>query len=420
MQGHVIYGAVCGEARQRKSTNMKLHASDPDVETIIGRIQDEDIDLQPDFQRGAVWNQSKRQLLIDTILRDWHVPPVHVVRQKENTFDEVLDGQQRLAAIYSFYNDEFPVDGTIEPADDLIRSVHGKYFSELPQQLSKLFRRFSIRVITISDFRPEEPGELFFRLNHQVTLTPAEARNAFFGPVREQVKSIARQFERWGLTKETLGFSNARMAHDDVVARVMMVLDWGSIAEKVTANKLADRYRSRSRFPESVEVTTSLAFETLGSAVSTAQSRMHLNKATLWSWVLFIAAYHRISGVTDAHVLGRYLEWLEDSRTSMKGLGREFNGEQAANIALFNDRASSRVADVSSVVIRDLVVWALMEYAPMKQELIRDSKDLAERVRQANGHLHWLWDHHFGEEATDVSLESAMVEQALHDSWGRL
>ena len=57
------------------------------------------MDLQPDFQRGEIWTHQKR--LIDSILMGWRIPPIHVVKSSE-IIDEVLDGQQRLAAIRDF------------------------------------------------------------------------------------------------------------------------------------------------------------------------------------------------------------------------------------------------------------------------------------------------------------------------------
>ncbi|MGM1052864.1 MAG: DUF262 domain-containing protein [Pseudomonadota bacterium] len=396
---------------------MKLQASDPDVETIVKRIKNKQIDLQPDFQRGSVWNAKKKQLLIDSILRKWHIPPVHIVSQDNGECDEVLDGQQRLAAIYDFCLDEFPVDGKLEPHDDFIASLDGLKFSELPNDASKIINNFSIRVISVTDFDPKEPGELFYRLNHQVTLTPAEARNAYFGKVRDQVREIAKNFERWGLTKETIGFSNARMAHDDVVARIMCVLDWGSIKEKVTASKLADRYRSGPPFPDEVVDVASNAFENLGGAIASSNGSIRLNKATLWSWVLFVAVYNRLGGIKDYSLLGDYLTWFEESRVSMKGLGLDSSFDPLSVISVFNDRAASRVADVSSVVIRDLILWGLVYYSPISRLLNDGPPELCGHIMEAKKSLEWYWES-VTSEISELEFESEIVEKAIANSWG--
>jgi hypothetical protein len=98
---------------------MKLSRSELQLETIVRRIVDQELDLQPGFQRGEIWDRPRRQRLIDTILRDWYVPAVHIVKDEDGS-EVVLDGQQRLAAIRDFFADQFPVDGKIEPQSNEI------------------------------------------------------------------------------------------------------------------------------------------------------------------------------------------------------------------------------------------------------------------------------------------------------------
>ncbi len=198
---------------------MKLNPSDPDIQTIVARIRSGDLDLQPEFQRGEVWSVAKKRRLIDSILRDWHVPPVHVVVESDG-LQVVLDGQQRLASIRDFADELFEVDGYAEPYDPHIVSLHGLTYSQLPNDVRRSFDQFTIRVFRLTDYSPSEPGELFFRLNQMTHLTAAEQRNAFFGPVREQVKDLVYRLESHN-ESGVLGFSNRRMAFDDVIAKVL-------------------------------------------------------------------------------------------------------------------------------------------------------------------------------------------------------
>src|SRR5262245_60633945 len=103
---------------------MQLTPTDPDLETIVRRIGRGDIDLQPDFQRGEVWATSKKQHLVDSVLRNWHIPPIHLVVKKDGR-QEVLDGQQRLVAIRDFVDGRFAVDGDLEPYDAEIAALNG-------------------------------------------------------------------------------------------------------------------------------------------------------------------------------------------------------------------------------------------------------------------------------------------------------
>ena len=49
-----------------------------------------EIDLSPEYQRGVVWSKDKQQLLMDTILKKMHIPPIYF-RVLENGYYECVD-----------------------------------------------------------------------------------------------------------------------------------------------------------------------------------------------------------------------------------------------------------------------------------------------------------------------------------------
>jgi hypothetical protein len=217
---------------------MRIQQRDPDISTIFSRIKDGNIDLQPDFQRDLVWNLSKKQSLIDTILREWQFPPVFLVVPKDGEFLEVLDGQQRLNAIYEFMEDRFPVNGKVEPKDNLITVLDGLRYSQLPKDVQWRFGRYSLRVCELYDYQEEEPYELFFRLNQGSVLTPAEKRNTLYGPVREQVRELVQRMDSHQLNVDRIGFNNSRLAYQDVVSRLLYALKFNSLEKKSPTNCL--------------------------------------------------------------------------------------------------------------------------------------------------------------------------------------
>src|SRR5690349_14585348 len=142
---------------------MHLTPSDPDIATIYRKISQKRLDLQPNFQRGEVWGKGKKQRLIDSILRGWHIPPIHVIQIRDSDKQEVLDGQQRLVAIRDFIDGEFPINGNQPPFQDYISDLDGMYWYDLPDVIKAYIEDFTIRILTISDYQPGEPGELFYR-----------------------------------------------------------------------------------------------------------------------------------------------------------------------------------------------------------------------------------------------------------------
>jgi hypothetical protein len=342
---------------------MHLNPSDPDIATLLTRIRNGDLELQPDFQRGEVWSYGKKQKLIDSVLRGWHIPPIHVIEAKESARQEVLDGQQRLVAIRDFANGKVRIDGRAEPLDEQILPLHDKTYSDLPDLFRRRFDQFTIRVMRVTDFKPAEPAELFFRLNQPVGLTTAEQRNAFFGETRHQIRELVSVMEEIGVNKDIIGFSNSRMAYDDIVARVAMTLDNQTLGQKIDAGKLANQYRADRPFsPENLK-RIEKAIYVFSGLRSSQEAKVKFNKATLYSWLLFvIRAHNDFEQVFDGDALSKFLSQFEMSRLGLAAVDREFlRFSDVANdlITVYEDRSTSRVGDVLSVILRDLIMWIM-------------------------------------------------------------
>jgi hypothetical protein len=340
---------------------MRLIPSDPDVATIHRRISDGDLDLQPNFQRGEVWTSSKKQKLIDSILREWHVPPIHIIQGLNGAQDEVLDGQQRLASIRDFIDGNLCINGKIEPFDEKIFSLDGLKFSQIPDDWKRRILRFPIRIFSIVDFSPSEPSELFYRLNQPASLTAAEQRNSFFGKPREQIKDLVLRMENLGLDQGFLGFSNSRMAYDDVLARVCVALERG-LGAKVSANLLADRYRSGVPFQPDAYNRADTAITILAKVREQVEARFKLNKASLFSWLIFIC---RLLQQSPNYELNRYANFLAsfEGERLLYSLGVKGSSPlermKSSLYEIYTDRVTSRVADASSVMLRDASLWGL-------------------------------------------------------------
>jgi hypothetical protein len=337
---------------------LRLIPADPDVQTLVARIDAGDIDLQPNFQRGEVWGKQKKQRLIDSILRDWHIPPVHVIENPITKRQEVLDGQQRLTAIRDFIRGDFPIDGHTEPPDIEIRDLDGKRYVDLDSHWRRRINQFSIRVFRLVEFKASEPAELFFRLNQPTSLTSAEQRNAFFGPVRAQIKSIVEGFTASGIRSQEIGFSNSRMAYDDVFSRAAFALERRDLGEKITAANLAALYRSENPLREETIILLEDATKAFVNARQRLRTEIHFNKATLFSWLIFIARFllTQPDGFSGP-ILSDYMYTFDSRRQTYRQGESQVDDVHRWMLYVYDDRSSARVADTSSVVLRDAILW---------------------------------------------------------------
>src|SRR5665213_2042168 len=90
--------------------------------------------LAPEFQRNSVWPSAAKAYLIDTILNDRPIPLLFIQRttsaQKGLPTYTIIDGQQRLRAIFEYLDDRFRLAKTQKSL-----RYSNKRFSELPNDL---------------------------------------------------------------------------------------------------------------------------------------------------------------------------------------------------------------------------------------------------------------------------------------------
>lgn len=374
---------------------MKLTPWEPDLRSLFERIEAGHIDLQPDFQRQEVWPLSKKKRLIDSILRGWSIPPVHFVVTVNNRM-EVLDGQQRLASVRDFFNNRFSIDGSITPLDPNIESLNKLSYSKLDSQTKLQVDHYPLRCFRISEYSPEEPSELFYRLNQPTMLTAGEQRNALYGPARFQLKDLVSYFIDIGNDPSTIGFSNVRLAYDDIIARLLYFLEAGSFSEKGTESRISERFRIGHPFSDHVLSRANSSIVHFSQSIRTA-GHYRLNKASLLSWLLFYSRFTRSDPRPDA--MTAFLS-ARNSRHTHDYLSKA--------AAVFEDRASLRVTDVSSVVLRDISLWYiyLMSFNARLPNPIPD-----EPLRLVHSVL---------TVEPDISFDTAVLETIDVNNWGQL
>jgi 5-methylcytosine-specific restriction endonuclease McrA len=205
------------------------------------RMREPKIDPRPTYQRGLVWSKSKKQLLMDSILRRYDIPKLYLRAVDKPPYKyEVVDGQQRLHAIWKFCQDDFPLSKECDPVHGHI--VADKRFSELPNDLVDDFQTYELSFVILEDTTEDEVEEMFTRLNNGETLTTAEKRNAMPGDMKDFVRELAFH-PLFG----KVPFKNTRYAFDQVCAQ-MTCLELASGPTDTKARDLERMYKDHIKF----------------------------------------------------------------------------------------------------------------------------------------------------------------------------
>jgi predicted transport protein len=168
---------------------------DPEINSLHRRFKKGILNVQPSFQRQFVWDKVKCSRLIESALLDIPIPIIYLSEEQDRK-ENVIDGQQRLTAFFSFIDGKFPDNTDFKLTGlNVFIELNGKKFNQLSDELQEKIITYKIRAIK---FKKESDGdlqfEIFARLNSgSVQLNDQELRNCVFrGRFNEVVKELAQ------------------------------------------------------------------------------------------------------------------------------------------------------------------------------------------------------------------------------------
>jgi len=187
------------------------------------------IDDQPKYQRGKVWGDKKKRLLIDSMLRGYDIPKIYLRELKNNAHDyEVADGQQRLSAIWEFQEKILELSNYEDRGLDLSRigseQIGGKKYDEISKELREHFNQYSLTIAIVKSATRNEIRTLFGRLQEGVNLNPAEKRNAIISKIGTNVDNFAFNHSFF----ENCRIPVSRFKHQDYMAHVLALVEYNN------------------------------------------------------------------------------------------------------------------------------------------------------------------------------------------------
>lgn len=288
------------------------------VDQLISRIEYDEINLKPDFQRnGGLWIGKNKSRLIESLLLRIPIPLFYVAADEDDKWS-VVDGIQRMGAIHAYVKGDF----RLTQLEYLIK-LNGCRYADLPRSMQ---RRINETQLIVNVIEPGTPKEVMFNIFRRINtggklLNGQEIRHALHpGPVRDYLKDLATTKEFLEATDESI--NTDRMADRECILRFLAfyINPWEEYTandldghlvrtmEKINTMGLPERIRVSEDFRKAMKGASGIfGDDAFRKRSSYTDARNPISKALFEAWSVGLARRS-----------GNEVEILVDKRTHVK------------------------------------------------------------------------------------------------------
>ncbi len=225
---------------------------------IMNMYENEEIIINPDFQRFYRWSSYQKTRFIESIIIGIPVPPIFVAENDSGRW-EVVDGLQRLSTLFSFFGILKHIDESVNNwklgRGDLIPELEGFDFRTLPLKIRLNIKRAAFRIEIIkwnSDY--DLRFELFNRLNTGGSpLTNQEIRNSLYRSVSAKFNDFLAELAQDTNFLKTVNITDERVKQlylQELVLRFLSLYNRTHEVKKSIAQHMTDFMKDASGNPK--------------------------------------------------------------------------------------------------------------------------------------------------------------------------
>ncbi|TBU44693.1 hypothetical protein BD309DRAFT_957785 [Dichomitus squalens] len=164
-----------------------------------GLIHEGVIDLNPPYQREIVWPEAKQMKLLDSLYRNYYVPPVVFAVYTDDEGEKVkccVDGKQRLTSIQRFFDGQiaYKHHETGKSWWYTRSNARKKSRLEIPDKFKEIFAQKTITCVEYEGLPHLIERDIFQRVQLGVALTAAEKLQAISSPWTEWIGELQSRY----------------------------------------------------------------------------------------------------------------------------------------------------------------------------------------------------------------------------------
>ncbi len=152
------------------------------------------LELQPEYQRGKVWDDPRRYDLVDTVIREWPMGLILLRAYPQESTDghtieyyDVVDGQQRLTSLFEYFG------GTSKWIQKVPTKHRGSFrqYSDLSEPKQEKVDEYKVSVAFMRDYDEAEILDIYSRLQTGKPLNIGEKVKAFRSDIKDLIKELS-------------------------------------------------------------------------------------------------------------------------------------------------------------------------------------------------------------------------------------
>ncbi len=321
------------------------------VNQVVKGMQNGTITFDNAIQRGFVWDKKRMSLLIDSVLREYPVPPIFTikteekikVKSKEVSVYDCIDGKQRSTTFRLFLENAFALTG-LEPftmSDGTEIDINGKTFEELDEDMQEAIKSYGLTVYYFDGITDEEIAEMMSRLNNGKVLTGVENAR-----IKAKCLPQIQELASHNLLTEYLSENAIKgYANEDIVLKLALLLNETQELSTKNVRNAYETFTFGDSINKSILDTMDFVYEAIQEATDNKKIIKRITSKANLITVLYVAHEYMINKDND-------ISFFADS------LAQFFDGDNGATISDdYNAACTNGTMRAANVLTRFDELW---------------------------------------------------------------